>query len=217
MGEDVPPVRIVIADDHPIVRAGLKALFDGESDLEIVAEAADTASAERYVRGHKPDVLVMDLTMPGESGLDAIPRLRAAAPNTNIVVHTMRSEPEPARQAIQAGAVGYVLKQSTPTELVHAVRRAARGERYLSPQLGALLAVEPEDSSTSGLTARELEVLRLIALGHTTAEIAGRLFISHRTVEAHRARINHKLGFGTRAELVRFALTQRLIDESTTD
>jgi DNA-binding NarL/FixJ family response regulator len=102
MGEDVPQGRIVIADDHPIVRAGLTALFDGEADLELDAEAADTASAERYVRGHKPDVLVMDLTMPGESGTDPIPRLRAAVPDTNIVVHTMRSEPALARQAIQS-------------------------------------------------------------------------------------------------------------------
>jgi two-component system, NarL family, response regulator NreC len=207
-----PPVRIVVADDHPVVRAGMRALLDGEPDLEVVADGPDAATADRLVRGHKPDVLVIDMVMPGESGLDAIPRLREAAPDTCIVVLTMRKDPALARRAIQAGASAYVLKESATNELVLAVRRAARGEQYLSPQLGALLAVEPEQARPRDLSARELEVLRLVALGHTNPEIAERLYISPRTVEAHRSRINHKLGMTTRADVVRFALDHGLIE-----
>jgi two-component system response regulator NreC len=205
---------VVIADDHPVVRSGLRSLLEAEADFEVVAEAGDAASAERLVRGHKPDVLVIDLSMPGGSGLDAIPRLRESSPETKIVVLTMRDDPRLARQAIQSGAMGYVLKDSATTELVLAVQRAARGERYLNPQLGAQLAVETPRAGPAELSARELDVLRLLALGHTNPEIGERLFISTRTVEAHRARINQKLELGTRAELVRFALEHRLIQPS---
>jgi two-component system response regulator NreC len=208
-------VRVVIADDHPVVRSGLRSLLEAEPDFEVVAEAADAASAERHVRGHKPNVLVIDVSMPGGTGIEAIPRLRANAPDTQIVVLTMRDDPNLARRAIQAGAMGYVLKDAATTELVHAVRRASRGERYLNPQLGAQLAVEPPRGGPAELSARELEVLRLLALGHTNPEIGETLFISTRTVEAHRARINQKLGLSTRAELVRFALEHRLIQPET--
>ena len=217
MSEDLTPtrtpIRVVVVDDHAVVRSGLKALLDAEPDLEVVAEAADTTSAERCVRGYKPDVLVLDLNLPGETGLDAVPRLLTHAPATRIVVLTMQNEPRLARQALQAGATGYVLKDAANSELVLAVRRAARGEHYLDPQLGAAIAAEPEYRPPGNLSPRELDVLRLIALGHTSAEIAQQLFLSIRTVEAHRAHINEKLGFSTRAELVRFALTHRLIDE----
>jgi two-component system response regulator NreC len=209
-----PAVRIVVADDHPVVRAGLRALLDSEQGLEVVAEAADAGTAERLVRGHKPDVLVIDMVMPGESALEAIPRLRDAAPETCIVVLTMQNDPALAREAIRTGASAYVLKETAPNELVRAVRRAANGEHYVSPQLGARLAVAREEVRPADLTARELDVLRLIALGHTNAEIGARLYISPRTVEAHRSRINHKLGVSTRAELVRFALDHRLIESS---
>jgi two-component system response regulator NreC len=205
------PLRVVIADDHPVVRSGVRALLEAEPEFEVVAEAGDAASAERHVRGHKPDVLVIDVSMPGGSGLDAIPRLRQNSPETQIVVLTMRDDPSVVRQAIQAGAMGYVLKDAATAELVLAVRRAAHGERYLNPQLGAQLAVETPRAGPTELTARELDVLRLLALGHTNPEIGERLLISTRTVEAHRARINQKLGLGTRAELVRFALEHRLI------
>jgi two-component system response regulator NreC len=205
------PVRVVIADDHPVVRSGLRSLLEAEPDFDVVAEAGDAASAERHVRGQKPDVLVIDVSMPGGTGIEAIPRIRANAPDTRIVVLTMRDDPNLARQAIQAGAMGYVLKDSATAELVLAVRRAAQGERYLNPQLGAQLAVEPPRAGPAELSARELEVLRLLALGHTNPEIGESLFISTRTVEAHRARINQKLGLSTRAELVRFALEHRLI------
>jgi two-component system response regulator NreC len=207
------PLRIVIADDHPVVRAGLRALLDSELDLEVVGEGADAATAERLVRAHKPDVLVIDLVMPGASALEAIPRIRDAVPDTCILVLTMQDDPALAQDAIQAGANAYVLKDSARSELVTAVRRAAQGEQYLSPQLGALVAVATERARPADLSARELEVLRLVALGHTNAEIGAQLLISPRTVEAHRSRINHKLRIGTRAELVRFALQHGLIQE----
>jgi two-component system response regulator NreC len=207
------PLRVVIADDHPVVRSGLRAVLDSEPDLEVVAEGADAATAERLVRAHKPDVLVIDLVMPGASGLEAIPRIRDAVPDTCILVLTMQDDPALAQDAIQSGANAYVLKDSPRSELVSAVRRAARGEHYLSPQLGALVAVATERVRPADLSRRELEVLRLVALGHTNAEIGTQLHISPRTVEAHRSRINHKLGIGTRAELVRFALQHGLIRE----
>jgi two-component system response regulator NreC len=211
------PVRIVLADDHSVMRSGLRMLLDAEPDFEVVAEAKDASSAERYVRGHKPDVLILDLNMPGGSGLEAIPRLRADAPETKIVVLTMQRDPAFARQALGAGAVGYVLKDAADGELVLAVRLAARGESYLNPQLGARLAAQPPNARPGDLSERELEVLRLIALGYTNPEIAGQLFVSVRTVEAHRSHIHQKLRLITRADLVRFALEQRLIEPPASD
>ncbi|MDQ2897914.1 MAG: response regulator transcription factor [Actinomycetota bacterium] len=205
-------LRIVIADDHSVVRAGLRLLLDAEPDFEVVAEAGDAQTAARRVRGHKPEVLILDLNMPGESGLDLIPRLRAEAPETRIVVLTMQRDPAFARQAFIAGAVGYVLKDAADGELALAVRLAASGQTYLNPQLGARLAALPADSRPGDLSERELEVLRLIALGHINPEIALHLCVSVRTVEAHRSHIHHKLRLGSRAELVRFALEHRLID-----
>lgn len=210
-------VRIVLADDHAVMRSGLRMLLETEPDFEVVAEAGDAESAERYVRGHKPDVLILDLNMPGGSGLDVIPRLKSEAPNTKIVVLTMQRDPAFARQALAAGAVGYVLKNAADAELVHAVRLADGGETYLNPQLGARLAAQPADARPGDLSERELEVLRLIALGHTNPEIAGQLYVSVRTVEAHRAHIHQKLGLTTRADLVKFALDHRLIEPPGAD
>lgn len=192
-------------------------LLDAEPDLEVVAEAGDAASAERYARGHQPDVLILDLNMPGGSGLDAIPRLLTEVPATKIVVLTMQREPAFARQALAAGAVGYVLKDAADAELVLAVRLAADGGTYLNPQLGARLASQPLNSRPGDLSPRELEVLRLVALGFTNPEIAGQLFVSVRTVEAHRSHIHQKLRLTTRAELVRFALEHRLIEPGAPD
>src|SRR6202035_4169372 len=168
-------IRIVLADDHAVVRSGLRLLLESESDFEVVAEAGDTAGAQRYVRGHHPTVLVLDLNMPGGSSLEAIPEIRKDCPNTQIVVLTMQQEPAFARHALSAGAIGYVLKEAADDELVEAVRRAVRGERYLSPRLGAGLASEPAPGPPDDLSEREVDVLRLIALGHTNAEIAERL------------------------------------------
>jgi two-component system response regulator NreC len=205
--------RIVIADDHPVVRSGLRTLLESEEGLEVVAEAGDVDAARRYVLGHHPTVLVLDLNMPGGSSLEAIPRLREQFPQTEIVVLTMQDDPAFAREAMRAGALGYVLKEAADEELVTAVREAAQGRTYLHPRLGARLAAEPiDEGSPSELSEREVEVLRLIALGHTNSEIAGQLFLSVRTVESHRAHIQQKLGLSTRAELVRYALDHKLLE-----
>ncbi len=206
-------IRIVLADDHAVVRSGLRLLLDGESEeFEVVAEAGDLDSARRYVRGHHPDVLVLDLNMPGGSSLEAIPDIRAECPETQIVVLTMQQEPAYARHALGAGALGYVLKEAADAELVEAVRRAAAGERYLNPRLGARVAAEPPPGQPDGLSEREVEVLRLIALGHTNGEIAEQLYLSVRTVETHRAHIQQKLNLSSRAELVGYALKRGLVN-----
>jgi len=202
----------VLADDHPVVRVGLKTLLDAEPGFEVVAEAATTDEATRYVRGHHPHVLILDLNMPGESGLDLIPRLREQAPETAIVVLTMQRDPAFARQALTAGAIGYVIKDAADGELVTAVRLAVKGQSYLNPQMGVLIATQSADGRPGDLTEREVEILKLIAVGHTNPEIAAQLFLSVRTIEAHRSHIHQKLALDTRAELVRFALEHRLVD-----
>jgi two-component system response regulator NreC len=205
------PTRIVLADDHAVVRSGLKLLLESEDDLEVVASAGTAEDALRYVRGHKPDVLILDLNMPGRPSLEVIPEIPEASPATRVVVLTMQEDPAFARQALRAGAQGYVLKEAADDELVQAVRLAAEGGTYLHPRLGAALAATPE-GPPDDLTAREVDVLRLIALGHTNTEIAEQLHLSVRTVETHRAHIQRKLGLSTRAELVRYALEHKLVD-----
>lgn len=205
------PITIVLADDHAVVRSGLRLLLDGEQGCEVVAEAGDVESAKRCVLGHKPSVLVLDLNMPGGSSLEAIPAIRKQSPQTQIVVLTMQQEPGFARRALAEGAIGYVLKEAADDELVEAVRRAGVGESYLNPRLGARLASEPPPGPPDGLSEREVEVLRLIAMGHTNAEIASKLYLSTRTVETHRAHIQQKLDAGSRAELVSYALDRGLI------
>ena len=205
-------IRVVIADDHAVVRRGLRQVLDAQEGFEVVAEASDLDGARRYVRGHHPDVLVLDLNMPGGSSLDGIPEIRAECPGTQIVVLTMQDEPAYARHALSAGALGYVLKESAESELVEAIRRAATGDTYLNPRLGARVAAEPPPGLPDGLSEREVEVLRMIALGHTNAEIADQLYLSVRTVETHRAHIQQKLSLGSRSELVRYALDHKLVD-----
>ena len=207
-------IRIVVADDHLVVRTGLRLLLDAEQDFEVVAEAGDVGSATRSVLGYKPDVLVLDLNMPDGSSLPAIPKMLSDSPGTNIVVLTMQEDPAFAREALQAGARGYVLKEAADSELVEAVRMAAEGRTYLHPELGARIAAEPPKPSgpPDDLTDREVEILRLIALGHTNTEIADQLYLSVRTVESHRARVQQKTGLATRAELVRYALDNELVE-----
>jgi two-component system response regulator NreC len=205
------PIRIVIADDHAIVRRGLRQLLDSEEGFEVVAEAQDVDSTRRYLRGHHPEVLVLDLNMPGESSLEAVPKLRAEFPETQIVVLTMNNEPAYARTALRSGVLGYVLKESADAELIEAVRAAVAGERYLNPRLGAKVAAEPPPGPPDGLSQRELEILRMIALGHTNVQVAEELFLSVRTVETHRAHIQQKLGLTDRSELVRYALDRGLV------
>jgi two-component system response regulator NreC len=211
-----PVSKVVVADDHGVVRKGLRLLLDAEEGLEVVAEAADVPSALRYVRAHRPQVLVLDLNMPGEPSLPAIPRFLEGSPETHIVVLTMQDDPAFAREAMRAGATGYVLKEAAHAELVEAVRAAVIGETYLNPRLGAQLAAEPPapPGPPDDLTERELEILKLIALGHTNQEIAGQLYLSVRTVESHRAHIQQKIRRTTRSELVRYALDHDLLDEA---
>jgi two-component system, NarL family, response regulator NreC len=209
MGTEVEPITIVLADDHAVVRSGLRMVLERAGGFEVVSEAGDADAALRTVLGHKPRILVLDLNMPGElTSLDAIPRVQEVSPTTRVVVLTMQEDPEFARRALRAGAAGYVLKEAADDELVDAVRRVAEGGTYLNPRLGAMLAAAPPEASRppDDLTEREVEVLRLIALGHTNAEIAADLYLSVRTVESHRAHIQQKLGRSTRAELVRYAL-----------
>ena len=204
-------IGVVIADDHAVVRRGLKQLLGAEPDVEVLAEAGDIEDARRYVRGHHPQVLVLDLNLPGGSSLKHIPSIRAESPDTQIVVLTMQNEPAYAREALGAGALGYVLKEAAETELVEAVRRAAVGDTYLNPRLGARVAAEPPPGPPDGLSEREVDVLRMISLGYTNAEIAAQLYLSVRTVETHRAHIQQKLRLGSRAELVHYALDHKLI------
>jgi two-component system response regulator NreC len=210
---DNGPITIVIADDHQVVRAGLRLLLEAEEGFRVIAEAGDVATTERRVTAYHPQVLILDLNMPGESSLPAIPRLRASAPDTQIVVLTMQNDPAFAREALRSGALGYVLKEAADDELVQAVRLAAAGRTYLNPELGARLAAEPPSASgpPDDLSAREIEVLRLIALGHTNSEIASRLYLSVRTVESHRAHLQQKTGRTSRADLVAYAREHSLL------
>jgi len=212
---DDADITIVLADDHAVVRTGLRLLLDQAGGLRVVSEAGDAESALRTVLGHKPSVLVLDLNMPGQlTSLDAIPKVSEVSPATRVVVLTMQEDPEFARRALRAGAAGYVLKEAADSELVEAVRRAAGGETYLNPRLGAALAAAApaQSGQPDDLSDRETEVLRLIALGHTNAEIAGQLYLSVRTVESHRAHIQQKLRLSTRAELVGYALERGLLE-----
>jgi two-component system response regulator NreC len=207
---DPDSVRVAIADDHSVVRRGLRDLLEAETGFDVVAQASELDDAPLSVSGHHPKVLILDLNMGGKSSLRLIRELRAESPGTAIVVLTTHDEPAYAREALNAGAVGYVLKDAADAELVRAVRAAAAGQRYLSPRLGARVAA---DSATppGRLSRRETEALRLIALGNTNVQIARLLYLSVRTVETHRAHILRKLGLIDRAALVRYALEHRLI------
>jgi two-component system response regulator NreC len=209
-GED--GITVVLADDHAVVRSALRMLLEDEPDMEVVAEAGDAEAATRYVRGHRPTVLILDINMPGGSGLAAVPQIRNESPQTQIVMLTMQGETASAREALQAGVLGYISKDAASEELVTAVRMAAQGRTYLQPELGARLAAEPDIASPDDLSDREIEVLRLIALGHTNNEIAERLYLSVRTVESHRAHIQQKLALSSRSELVRYAIERGLVD-----
>jgi two-component system, NarL family, response regulator NreC len=214
MNASSDPITLVVADDHQVVRAGLRLLLESEPRFAVGAEAGSVAEAIAAVERLRPQVLVLDLNLGGESSLDAIPSLRQRAPETQIVMLTMQDDPEFARAALRAGALGYVLKDAADAELVAAVSMASEGRSYVNPQLRAKLAITPSESDRrpDGLSPRELEVLRLIALGHTNAEIAGSLMLSVRTVESHRAHIHQKVQLRSRADLVAYARDQGLLD-----
>jgi two-component system, NarL family, response regulator NreC len=209
--------RLLIVDDHAVVRSGLRLLLDGESDFEVVAEAGNARDAVFEARAHKPDVIVLDVVMPGESGIQALPKLKKEAPEAKVLVLSMQDDPRYVREAFAQGANGYVLKEAVDSEVVGAVREIAAGGEYVHPALGARLvaadAQERAAAASDPLSEREREVLRLLALGHTNQEIAKQLYISVRTAETHRAHIMQKLGLSTRAELVRYAIAHGLLAE----
>lgn len=206
---------IVLADDHAIVRSALRAVLEACGEFAVVAEATAVDEAVRKVLAYKPRVIVLDLGMPGGSSIEAIPQMRRASPGTEVVVLTMDDEPRLALEALRSGALGFVLKEAADTELVDAVRAALDGRRYLNPRLGGAIAAmpPPPTAAPDNLTDREVQVLRLVALGHTNAEISARLHLSVRTIESHRAHIQRKAGRSTRAELVAYARELELLGE----
>jgi two-component system response regulator NreC len=209
-------IRAVVVDDHAVVRSGIKLLLDREDDIEVVGEAGNAKDAIFRTRALKPDVILLDVVMPGESGIDVLPSLLKESPETKVLVLSMQDDPSYVREAFAAGASGYVLKEAADEEVVVAVREIANGGRYVHPALGArMVAAEAEARAAAEadpLSEREREVLRLLALGHTNQEIAQMLYISVRTAETHRAHIMQKLRLSTRAELVRYALSQGLLE-----
>jgi len=209
-------ISVVIVDDHAIVRSGLHLLIEREEGMAVVDEAADANEAIFRVLEHKPDIVLIDVTMPGESGIDVIPRLLEASAESKVLVLSMQDDPRYVRDAFAAGAKGYVLKEAADAELVAAIREVAAGGSYVNPALGARVvtseAKEHADALADPLSEREHQVLRLLALGHTNQEIAKTLFISVRTAETHRAHIMQKLGLVSRAELVRYALARQILE-----
>jgi two-component system, NarL family, response regulator NreC len=209
-------VRVLIVDDHAVVRAGLKLLVDAEDDLEAVGEAGSAREAIFQARTLEPDLILMDVVMPDGSGIDAVPTLLHERPETKVLVLSMQDDPRYVREAFAVGASGYVLKEAADTELVAAIREVAGGGRYVHPELGARLVSAQAEAERRAeedpLSDREREVLRLLALGHTNQEIAKQLYISVRTAETHRAHIMQKLRLSSRAELVRYALAQGLLE-----
>jgi two-component system response regulator NreC len=210
-------IRAVVVDDHAVVRSGIKLLLDREQDIEVVGEAGNAKDAIFALRALKPDVTLLDVVMPGESGIEVLPNLLKESPETKVLVLSMQDDPSYVREAFAAGASGYVLKEAADEEVVAAVHEIANGGRYVHPALGArMVAAEAEARAAAEadpLSEREREVLRLLALGHTNHEIAKMLYISVRTAETHRAHIMQKLRLSTRAELVRYALSQGLLEE----
>jgi two-component system, NarL family, response regulator NreC len=209
--ESERPIRVVLADDHALMRRSLRLLLESEPDLEVIAEAGDLETVMHHVHEHRPHVLVLDLGMPNGSSVQAIRRLRVEEPNTEIVVLTMEESPAFAQEALGAGAIAVVLKERSDEDLPEAVRRAAVGRHYVSPRVAANLSAFRRSMTEDRLSGRETEVLRLIALGYTSAEAANELHLSQRTVDTHRERINRKLGLRTRRDLVRYALRHGLL------
>jgi two-component system response regulator NreC len=210
-------IRVVLVDDHAVVRSGIRLLLDRQEDIEVIGEAGNAKDALFRARALKPDVILLDVVMPGESGIEVLPRLLEESPQTKVLVLSMQDDPSYVREAFAAGAQGYVLKEAADEEVVSAVREIAKGGRYVHPTLGArMVAAEAEERAAveaDPLSEREREVLRLLALGHTNQEIAGKLYISVRTAESHRAHVMQKLRLATRAELVRYALSRGLLTD----
>ena len=212
-------IQVVLVDDHAVVRSGLRLLLDGQEDIKVVGEAGNARDAVFRARALKPDVILLDVVMPGESGIEVLPTLLKESPDTRVLVLSMQDDPSYVREAFAAGAQGYVLKEAADEEVVSAVREIAGGGSYVHPALGArMVAAEAQERAAAEadpLSEREREVLRLLALGHTNQEIADQLYISVRTAESHRAHIMQKLRLATRAELVRYALSHGLLADDS--
>ena len=204
-------IRILIADDHGVLRAGLRALLSAESDLEVAGEAADGRETLRLVSELDPDVVLLDVNMPGPDGIEVTRRLKALKPEVRVLILTVHEDEGLLREAIRAGASGYILKRAVESELIYAIHAVWRGDLYVHPAMTRALLQDlhstlvADEGPVEPLTPREMEVLRLIAEGHTNRQIAEVLSISVRTVESHRANLMSKLGLHSRVELVRYA------------
>jgi two-component system response regulator NreC len=211
-------IRILIVDDHAVLRAGLRRLLDAEGDMEVVAEAGSVREAIFEARSSKPDLVIMDIGMPGESGLEGVPKLLHEHPDIKVLVLSMEDDPRYVREAFSVGASGYVLKEAVDTEVIAAIRDVGAGGRYVHPELGARLVEAQSEAlkraEEDPLSEREHEVLILLARGFTNQEIAKQLYISVRTAETDRAHVMQKLRFQTRSELVEYALTNGLLESS---
>ena len=210
-------IRVLVVDDHAVVRSGLRLLIDAEDDMETVGEGGTVRDAIFEARSANPDLILMDIVMPGESGLEGLPKLLHEHPDVKVLVLSMQDDPRYLREAFAAGASGYVLKEAADTEVVTAIREVAAGNRYVHPELGARLIAAEADAARQAeedpLSEREREVLRLLALGFTNQEIAKQLYISVRTAETHRAHVMRKLRLQSRAELVRYAIARGLLED----
>ena len=211
-------IRVLLADDHPVLRAGLRALLNNEPDMEVVGEASDGREAIEKAERIRPDVLVMDLTMPGMNGLDATREIAARSLGCRVLVLTVHAEQQYLLPVLQAGGSGYVLKQAADTELIEAIRTVNRGEAFLYPSAASLLLHDYRKRITSGgreqydgLSEREREVLKFTAEGFSSQEIADRLIISAKTVDTYRQRVMDKLNIHHRSELIRYALRKGLL------
>ena len=210
-------IKVLLADDHSIVRAGLRRIVEESGDMEVIAEAADGREAIRLVREISPDVAVIDISMPGLDGLEVVSQLKSQCPDLPILILTMHEEGQYVVRAIQAGAMGYMTKQSAPEQLLTAIRKIYAGSRYLTDEAAETLALRiakgsGEQSPLDSLSMRELQVLRRLALGHTNREIANAYNISIKTVDTYRARLLKKLDLRNNAELSRFAMQNQLIE-----
>ncbi|MEW6336121.1 MAG: response regulator [Acidobacteriota bacterium] len=210
--------RILIADDHGVLRAGLRALLNADKDMHVVDEAPDGDAALRLARVHRPDVVVLDMSMPGPGGVEVVKRLRESVPKTRVLVLTVHEDPGLLREVLRAGAAGYVVKRAVESELLNAIHAVSRGEIYVHPSMTrALLPDQPQVQAgprdgVAALSPREVDVLKRIARGYTNRQIADELHLSVRTVETHRANLMGKLGLESRVELVRWAAERKLLD-----
>jgi DNA-binding NarL/FixJ family response regulator len=216
----MPRIRVLLADDHKLFRAGMRTLLQTVADFELVAEAADGREALRLVAAHHPDVALMDIMMPALNGLDAAARIVRAFPGTRVVILSMNADEDSVLKAMRAGAAGYLVKTTDPAELERAIRSVAQGERFVSAAVLAhtpacLKRVDREQTSIERLTLRQREVLQLVAEGYTTKEIAGRLEISTNTAEAYRAELMKALGIHDVASLTRYAIRAGLVSLDT--